>query len=943
MNSAQRALALFGTILVALGWPASLAATDFATGKSYPVGTEPIVIVVGDFNGDGKKDLAVGNGGSTNVSLLINNGDGTLKAAVNSPLGASPESLVAGDFNGDGKLDLVVCNSTDGVFLLLGNGNGTFQAPVKIQADAAPSVLAVADLNEDNKLDLLVADGATGGLTLLLGKGDGTFQAGTVIFGDGAPVNAITLADFNGDKHLDVIVVVPFSGFNVVGLKLALLSGNGDGTFQQSVALAKIGRGTTEVSQRVLAPHLLTGDFNGDGKTDFALRYQLFAQDLPPCGINSPCPHFSTDTINLFSGNGDGTFSGSLNVFTAAGASLGNIAVGEFNADNKLDLLVERNEAGFLDLGKGDGTFLSLTQLQVWTALGHFAAAADLNGDTLSDVIVTDPANNAVVVFLNTSPTSGADLGVSVNPTHIDATIGAGDITYTAALLNTGPQDATGVVLKESLPAGLKFVSATPSQGTCTGTTTITCDLGAMADPSTASVNFTVTPISPGRLTDALHVTGTQPDLKSGNNATSLTVASILPADISVIGIASKTTTAIGDQVTYTVTVANAGPATATTLVLTGALSADFPISSLSTSQGSCATSPAAITCSLGTLASGGKATISLAITMQSGGIFVTNFSVTADQPDLNSGNNSSSQSVSVGPTDLAVTQTASATSVAIGTQVMFTLTVTNNGPHAANNVTLSDSLKAATFPAATPSQGSCAEPLGSGFNCALGSIAASATARVTFPATFLAVGQFANSVVVAADEPDTNSDNNSASVNITVTQTPDFSLAPANTTLTVTHGALASDVLTFTAQGGLASALALTCSVSGPAPLPPCSLNPASVTLAANPVTSTLRVDTSRLSAALVVAPTNAYGRGFYAMVLPLWLVIGAASRRNQKQRRRWLMSTGFLLAAILPAACGGGQQQTQFQTKTYTVTVQAKDGAGPTSHSTAITLTVQ
>jgi hypothetical protein len=107
--------------------------------------------------------------------------------------------------------------------------------------------------------------------------------------------------------------------------------------------------------------------------------------------------------------------------------------------------------------------------------------------------------------------------------------------------------------------------------------------------------------------------------------------------------------------------------------------------------------------------------------------------------------------------------------------------------------------------------------------------------------------------------------------------------------------------------------------------------------------VTSTLTVDTSRLSAAFVVAPANAYGRGFYAMVLPLWLVIGALSRRNQKQRRRWLMSTVFLLATILPVACGGGQQQVQFQTKTFTATVQAKDTTGPTSHSTAITLTVQ
>jgi uncharacterized repeat protein (TIGR01451 family) len=183
-----------------------------------------------------------------------------------------------------------------------------------------------------------------------------------------------------------------------------------------------------------------------------------------------------------------------------------NIAVGVFNFDDKLDLLLARNGTGPLGLGKGDGTFLFLAELHVWTALGPFAAAADLNGDTFSDAIVTDPANNAVVVFLNTSPTSGADLGVGVNPTQINATIGAGDITYKATMLNTGPQDATGVVLKESLPAGLKLVSATPSQGACTGTTNITCDLGAMADPSEASVHFTVTPLATRSITDDLHI-----------------------------------------------------------------------------------------------------------------------------------------------------------------------------------------------------------------------------------------------------------------------------------------------------------------------------------------------------------------------------------------------------------------------------------------------------
>ena len=109
-------------------------ATDFASPTNYPVGVNPVAVVVGDFNGDSNPDLGVANSSSRNVSVLRGKGDGTFQTAQNSAAGTVPSVLAVADFNGDNKLDLVVLaedSSTQTLInLLLGNGDGTFQPPV---------------------------------------------------------------------------------------------------------------------------------------------------------------------------------------------------------------------------------------------------------------------------------------------------------------------------------------------------------------------------------------------------------------------------------------------------------------------------------------------------------------------------------------------------------------------------------------------------------------------------------------------------------------------------------------------------------------------------------------------------------------------------------------------------------------------------------------------
>lgn len=916
-------------LFIVLGLPGRSRAVDFAPAATYPVGTSPSAIVVGDFNGDGKSDLAVANFGSSNVSVLVNRGDGTFHPAVTSPAGTAPQAMAAGDFNGDGKLDLVLINEgsppsgpNGAIFLLPGNNDGTFQAPVQIQADLYPASIAVADLNADGKPDLILGDAANGTLTILMGKGDGTFQKpSTVTTASSAVVAALAVGDFNADKNVDIVAAV-LSG------PVFILSGKGDGSFQAPV----------QITTAATSPHLVVGNFDGDGKLDFVLRSETPRPS--PCR-RPPCLAF--DRFQVFGGNGDGTFHSTTPVSmlnTTLSTSVGTLAAGDFNADGKLDLILSRFGSGLPYLGRNDDTFLAHPTL--WTGLGSFVVAADLNGDNLSDLAVTDSANNNVVVFLNTNPTSGADLSVT-EPATANAVIGGDDLTYRATVLNAGPQDATGVTLKETLPASFNLISTQPSQGTCSGTTTITCNLGAMPDPSSATVDFTVKPTAAGIFTDGLHVTATEPDLNSKNNSASTTITAVLPADLAVSGTASETIAKIGDNVTFNITVTNHGPATATNITLTDSLSDGLPVNSLTISQGSCS-SP--ITCSIGTLKSGASATLSFVVTMATPEFFVNNLSVGSDQPDLAGDNNNATVTVAVNPADLAVTQTGSAVSVLTGTQVTITLNLVNKGPATANNVTLIDSQPAGgTLASASASQGSCSPPSGGQIGCDIGSLAPSATATVTIPVTFTDAGQWTNSANIAATEPDSDTSNNQPNLNIDVVQAPDFVVTPASLSLTMQRGASGTDVLTFTSLGGFTGTVALACSVAGPAPTPSCSVSPSSVTAGPNSVTAMLKL--TALSAALEPSHRPGLQGLFYAALLPLpgiaFIGIGIGLTSGKSRKRRTLAWPLCALAVIaLQAACGGGGSNSPPpHPKIYTVTVTAS--AGSISKSTQIQLTVQ
>jgi hypothetical protein len=252
---------------------------------------------------------------------------------------------------------------------------------ISYSAGIGPVSVAVADFNRDGIPDLAVANwggvnqGLQGTITILLGNSDGTFQA-AVSYPTGLNSISVALGDFNGDGIPDLAVA------NAGSNNVSVLLGRGDGTFQAAVNYA--------VAHNPLC--VAIGDFNGDGIPDLAVAT-----------AGAPTPG-TPGTVGILLGNGDGTFQAARNY--AAGTTTVFLAVGDFNRDGILDLVVinagdatgQGGNAAIL-LGKGDGTFHAAGSY----AAGRYpfsVAVADLNGDGIPDLVVANSLSNDVSVLL---------------------------------------------------------------------------------------------------------------------------------------------------------------------------------------------------------------------------------------------------------------------------------------------------------------------------------------------------------------------------------------------------------------------------------------------------------------------------------------------------------------------------------------------------------------
>jgi hypothetical protein len=337
---------------------------------TYASGARPAEARIVDVNGDGRSDLVVENYDSDTLSVLLGNGDGTLRAKVDYATGDGPWSMAVGDVNGDGKVDVVTGNyfaSTASV--LLGNGDGTFRAKSDYTTGAGtnPESLRMGDVNSDGHPDLFTANASTNNVSLLINNGNGTFKAPTT-FSTAAHPTFVDRGDLNADGKQDLVTANYSAG------SVSVLMGNGNGTFKAAVNYAASGS-----PQMVLA-----ADLDRDGKPDLAT-------------VN-----WGANNASILINKGDGTFKAAANYALGDGPFA--FSVIDLNQDSAPDLVATNHTASTVSIlyGNGDGTFDAKTDLSCGRS-PYFVALGDLDGDGYGDMITTDKDDNTVSVFRGTA------------------------------------------------------------------------------------------------------------------------------------------------------------------------------------------------------------------------------------------------------------------------------------------------------------------------------------------------------------------------------------------------------------------------------------------------------------------------------------------------------------------------------------------------------------
>jgi Calx-beta domain/FG-GAP-like repeat len=366
-----------------------------------PTGVYPNSLAVGDFDSDGKLDLATANIYGANVSVLRGNGDGTFQALSNISIGSSPAAVAVGDFNGDGLLDLGVTSNRysdhpgDGYAnVLIGHGDGTFSAPhtTPLLNNSLYTSAAAADLNGDGCDDFVTANFFGYDVEVLMGSGTGDLQ-GPSGFICGSSLRSVAAGDVNGDSIIDLVTA------NYFGSDIGVLLGDGLGNFSSA--------GNFATNQYPVS--VVLGDFTGDGQVDAATLNEA-----------------AYEGVSVLRGHGDGTFSIELITPLQSGRGL---AAGDFNRDGWLDAVTAKY--GWSDVSV-------LINDQSWPPSYTLA---------INDVSVTEGNSGTTSAVFTVRLSDAIAVPVTVNYATADGTATAGsDYQSTSGTLTFAPGEVSKTI-----------------------------------------------------------------------------------------------------------------------------------------------------------------------------------------------------------------------------------------------------------------------------------------------------------------------------------------------------------------------------------------------------------------------------------------------------------------------------------------------------------------